>query len=114
MEMGKHYDVIVVGAGSMGMSAGYHLAKNGWKTLMIDAFDPPHENGSHSGDTRLIRHACGEGLEYVPIALRAQELWYELQKQTNERIFLNTGVVTFGPSDSRSEEHTSELQYRFD
>ncbi|AQM40881.1 hypothetical protein BZ166_04130 [Staphylococcus cohnii] len=35
-----------------------------------------------------------------PIALRAQELWNELQKQTNERIFLNTGVITFGPSDS--------------
>lgn len=49
---------------------------------------------------RLIRHACGEGLAYVPIALRAQELWNELQKQTNERIFLNTGVITFGPSDS--------------
>lgn len=98
--MGKHYDVIVVGAGSMGMSAGYYLAKSGWNTLMIDAFDPPHENGSHSGDTRLIRHACGEGLSYVPIALRAHELWNELQKQTNERIFLNTGVITFGPSDS--------------
>lgn len=27
--MGKHYDVIVVGAGSMGMSAGYYLAKVG-------------------------------------------------------------------------------------
>ncbi|MEQ7790391.1 N-methyl-L-tryptophan oxidase [Staphylococcus nepalensis] len=98
--MVNHYEVIVVGAGSMGMSAGYYLAKNGVKTLMIDAFDPPHENGSHSGDTRLIRHACGEGLEYVPLALRAQTLWDELQNETNERIFSNTGVITFGQSDS--------------
>jgi N-methyl-L-tryptophan oxidase len=98
--MTKHYEVIVVGAGSMGMATGYYLAEQGIKTLMIDAFDPPHASGSHSGDTRLIRHACGEGYEYVPLAMRAQELWNELQTKTNERIFLKTGVVTFGPSDS--------------
>lgn len=99
--MTSHYDVIVVGAGSMGMAAGYYLAKEGTKTLLIDAFDPPHSNGSHSGDTRLIRHACGEGIEYVPLAMRAQELWDELQKETAETIFQKTGVVTFGPSDSK-------------
>ena len=98
--MSKHYEVIVVGAGSMGMAAGYYLAEKGVETLMIDAFDPPHSKGSHSGDTRLIRHACGEGLDYVPLALRAQKLWNTLQQQTSERIFLNTCVVTFGPKDS--------------
>ncbi|MFD1361899.1 N-methyl-L-tryptophan oxidase [Lentibacillus salinarum] len=98
--MTSHYDVIVVGAGSMGMAAGYYLAKEGTKTLLIDAFDPPHSNGSHSGDTRLIRHACGEGFEYVPLAIRAQELWNELQHETTETIFRKTGVVTFGPEDS--------------
>lgn len=100
MELTKHYEVIVVGAGSMGMAAGYYLAEQGVKTLMIDAFDPPHENGSHAGQTRLIRHACGEGLEYVPLALRAQELWNDLQAKTNERIFMKTGVVTYGPAES--------------
>lgn len=100
MNMANHYGVIVVGAGSMGMAAGYYLAEQGVKTLMIDAFDPPHTRGSHSGDTRLIRHACGEGYEYVPLALRAQELWDDLQTKTNERIFTKTGVVTFGPSES--------------
>ena len=55
--MSKHYEVIVVGAGSMGMAAGYFLAKEGVKTLLIDAYDPPHAQGSHHGDTRIIRHA---------------------------------------------------------
>lgn len=98
--MGTHYDVIVIGAGSMGMSAGYYLAKKGVKTLLVDAFDPPHTNGSHHGDTRIIRHAYGEGRKYVPLALRAQELWDELQKETNLPIFKQTGVLGFGPSDS--------------
>ncbi len=46
-------DVIIVGAGSIGMAAGYYLAKKGNKFLMLDAFTPPHEEGSHHGDTRI-------------------------------------------------------------
>ena len=64
----------------MGMAAGYFLAKQGVKTLLIDSHDPPHAQGSHHGDTRIIRHAYGEGREYVPLALRSQELWDELEK----------------------------------
>lgn len=37
-----HYDVIVIGAGSMGMAAGYFLSKSGKSTLLIDSFNPPH------------------------------------------------------------------------
>ncbi|KMY53985.1 MULTISPECIES: N-methyl-L-tryptophan oxidase [Bacillaceae] len=95
--MSTHFDVIVVGAGSMGMAAGYYLAKQGVKTLLVDSFDPPHTNGSHHGDTRIIRHAYGEGREYVPFALRAQELWYELENTTHHKIFTKTGVLVFGP-----------------
>jgi len=94
--MNTHFDVIVVGAGSMGMSAGYYLSKQGIKSLLIDAFDPPHTNGSHHGDTRIIRHAYGEGREYVPFALRAQQLWYELESKTHHKIFTKTGVLVFG------------------
>ncbi len=95
--MSTHFDVIVVGAGSMGMAAGYQLAKQGVKTLLVDAYDPPHTEGSHHGDTRIIRHAYGEGREYVPFALRAQELWYELENETHHKIFTKTGVLVFGP-----------------
>lgn len=98
--MRSHFDVIIVGAGSMGMSAGYYLAKQGTQTLLMDAFDPPHTYGSHHGDTRIIRHAYGEGREYVPLAMRAQTLWDELQQETDDTIFKRTGVLGFGPKGS--------------
>ncbi|MGG3677701.1 N-methyl-L-tryptophan oxidase [Heyndrickxia faecalis] len=97
--MEKHYDVIVVGAGSMGMAAGYFLASQGVKTLLLDAFDPPHTSGSHHGETRIIRHAYGEGRDYVPLVLRAQTLWDELEKASGEKIFAKTGVLSFSPED---------------
>ncbi|MBS4172698.1 N-methyl-L-tryptophan oxidase [Bacillus sp. FJAT-49736] len=95
-----HYDVIVIGAGSMGMAAGYFLAKSGKKTLLLDSFNPPHNKGSHHGDTRIIRHAYGEGEEYVPLALKAQELWNELEEATGKELFLQTGVLNIGKEDS--------------
>ncbi|GKU82980.1 N-methyl-L-tryptophan oxidase [Niallia sp. NCCP-28] len=91
-----HYDVIIVGAGSMGMAAGYFLSKSGKKTLLLDSFNPPHNKGSHHGDTRIIRHAYGEGEEYVPLALKAQELWYELEEKSGRQLFLQTGVLNVG------------------
>jgi len=91
--MSSTYDVIVVGAGSMGMSAGYELARRGLKTLLIDAFDPPHAEGSHHGDTRLIRHVYGGGPTYVKLALRADERWRELEEASGEKLLARTGVL---------------------
>lgn len=94
------YDTIIIGAGSIGMAAGYYLTKKNNRVVLIDAYDPPHSEGSHHGDTRIIRHAYGEGESYVPLALRAQELWIELQKKSNKELFLQTGVLNIGTSDS--------------
>ena len=94
------YEVIIVGAGSMGMAAGYYLAKQGKRVLLIDSHNPPHTEGSHHGETRIIRHAYGEGAHYTEMALRAQKLWNELQKTSDEDIFVNTGVVNIGQPNS--------------
>ncbi|WP_256760924.1 N-methyl-L-tryptophan oxidase [Cohnella sp. WQ 127256] len=92
--MTRHiYDVIVVGAGSMGISAGYELARRGLRTLLIDAFDPPHQMGSHHGESRLIRHAYSGGPAYVKMALRADERWLELEKLTGEKLLERSGVL---------------------
>lgn len=95
-----HYDVIVIGAGSMGMAAGYFLSKSGKRILLLDSFNPPHNKGSHHGDTRIIRHAYGEGEEYVPLVLKAQELWNELENITGKQLFLQTGVLNVGHEKS--------------
>jgi len=94
------YDTIIIGAGSMGAAAGFYLANAGKKVLLLDAFNPPHTNGSHHGQTRLIRHAYGEGTAYVPFALAAQKLWNELENLSGRQIFKNTGVLNIGKRDS--------------
>lgn len=94
------YDLIILGSGSVGSAAGYYATQAGLNVLMIDAHMPPHKEGSHHGDTRLIRHAYGEGERYVPLVLRAQTLWDELAVLNEDPIFERTGVVNLGPAHS--------------
>lgn len=102
--MNKNFSVIIVGAGSVGMAAGYYLSKKGVDTLLIDAFDPPHGKGSHHGETRMIRHATHVssrgGQQYVPLVKRAQQLWHNLENELEETLFIPTGTLSVGEADS--------------
>jgi len=80
------FDAIVIGLGAMGSAALYQLAKKGKKVLGIDQFSPPHDKGSSHGETRVIRQAIGEGEEYMPLILRAYELWHEIEKESNTNL----------------------------
>ena len=94
------YDLIVVGSGSVGAAAGWYATQAGLKVLMIDRAHPPHTAGSHHGETRLIRHAYGEGERYVPLVLRAQQLWDELEQACGEQIMRRCGVLNMGAEQS--------------
>lgn len=107
------YDVIIVGAGSMGLSAAYQLAKAKRKVLLLDGADAPHDYGSHGGHTRLIRHALGEGLHYVPLALRSQAIWNDIEKYGPDDTFMETGVLTFGLSDSEEVKTAMKAALEF-
>ena len=109
-----HYDSIVIGAGSMGMAASYYLAKEGYNTLCIDAFTPPHDFGSHHGDTRLIRYAYGEGEQYVPFVLRAKKLWEELSSLTERQLFHQVGVLNFSPENDPHMKNIYASSVTFD
>ena len=105
------YNHIIVGAGSMGSAAAYFLGKQGRRVLLIDAFTPPHNEGSHHGDTRLIRFAYGEGEKYVPFVLRAKKLWDEIASLSGMQNFLQTGIINVGHRDDvfiQSVKHTSD------
>tara|TARA_B100000809_G_scaffold204829_1_gene206343 strand:- start:3535 stop:4794 length:1260 start_codon:yes stop_codon:yes gene_type:complete len=91
-----NYDVIVLGVGSMGSSTCYQLAKKGYKVLGLEQFDIPHELGSHSGQSRIIRKAYGEASDYVPLLERAYENWKTLESETGNQVYYKTGLVYFG------------------
>ena len=98
-KMPKHFDVIVLGVGSMGSSACYYLAKQGYKVLGLEQFDIPHELGSHGGQSRIIRKAYAEHPDYVPLLQRAYENWKTLEEETSEQVYFKTGLLYCGVSN---------------
>lgn len=95
----KHFDVIVLGVGSMGSSTCFHLAKQGASVLGIEQFDIPHELGSHGGQSRIIRKAYFEHPDYVPLLIRAYENWAALEKLTGAQVYFKTGLLYAGKKD---------------
>ena len=89
--MPRRFDVIVLGLGGMGSSAAYHLAGRGLKVLGIEQFTPGHDKGSSHGQTRVIRQSYYENPAYVPLLLRAYELWRRLEKESGEDLLLRGG-----------------------
>ena len=97
-----HYDVIVLGLGGMGSAAAYQLARRGQRVLGIDQFAPVHNRGSSHGGSRITRQAYLEGPEYVPLLLRAHELWAGLERDSGRRLFTRCGGLMVGAAGSRT------------
>lgn len=96
------YDTIVIGVGSMGAATCYELARRRQRVLGIDQFSPPHERGSHAGQSRIIRKAYFEHPDYVPLLERAYEHWADFEAKTGTRLFHKTGIVYFGKADNEN------------
>jgi monomeric sarcosine oxidase len=90
------YDVAVIGLGTMGSLTALELTKRGQKVIGFDSFSPPHDRGSHSGDTRIFRTAYSEHPNYVPLALRAGTLWERLGEELEASLLNRIGMLTMG------------------
>lgn len=97
--MSNHYDAIVIGIGGIGSAALYSLARSGLRVLGIDQFAPPHDRGSTHGQTRIIRQAYFEHPDYVPLLIRAYELWSEIEAAICKPLFARVGLLEVGPED---------------
>lgn len=91
--MPKNFDAIVIGLGAMGAAALYQLAKRGTRVLGIDRYAPPHKLGSTHGESRITRVACGEGIEYSPLAIRSNILWREIERESGVSLLTQNGFA---------------------
>jgi sarcosine oxidase len=98
----RTYDVIVMGLGGMGSAAAYHLVSRGQRVMGLERFEPVHRYGSSHGGSRIIRQSYFEDPAYVPLLLRAYDLWDRLARDSGQDIITRTGGVFLGRPDSRT------------
>jgi sarcosine oxidase len=90
------YDVAIVGLGAMGSATLAECAKRGASVIGLEQFARGHDLGSSNGRTRLIRKAYFEDPAYVPLLLRAYELWRKLECESGEELLRLTGLLMVG------------------
>jgi sarcosine oxidase len=94
------YDAIVVGLGGMGSAALANAARRGLRVLGLDQFTRGHDLGASSGRSRIIRKAYFEHPAYVPLLLRAYELWREMESESGCAVLHVTGMLVAGKPES--------------
>jgi sarcosine oxidase len=90
------FDVAVVGLGGMGSAILADCARRGASVIGLEQFERGHDLGSSSGKSRMIRKAYFEDPAYVPLLLRAYELWRELERKTGTDLLRITGLLMVG------------------
>lgn len=93
--MERRAEVVVVGAGVMGLASAWALARAGRDVLVLEQFHVGHAHGSSHGSSRIFRLAYDDP-EWVREARDALVLWRELEAETGLELvdlvgFLDTG-----------------------
>ena len=91
----NEFDVIVLGAGGMGSATAYYLAAAGKKVLLLEQFELNHQKGSSYGESRVIRYSYDNPI-YVELMRAAYPLWFALEKEAEEKLYIKTGGLDFG------------------
>jgi sarcosine oxidase len=108
------FDVAVAGLGGMGSAVAAHCAARGASVIGFDQFGPAHDRGASHGKSRMIRQAYFEDPAYVPLVLRAYELWRKLERESGEELLRLTGVLSIGPASSEIISGTLRAADRHD
>jgi sarcosine oxidase len=92
-------DVVVIGAGAMGSSTAWWLARRGVDVVLLEQFAPGHTRGSSHGGSRIFRFAYNDPI-YVRMAQASLPLWRELEDDAGEPLLDLTGAVDHGEPSS--------------
>jgi sarcosine oxidase len=108
------YDLAVIGVGGMGSAVVAHAAMRGLKVLGLEQFSIPNTRGSSHGATRILRIGLHEGPTYVPLVLRAVELWRDLGTKIGTPVFHQIGGVDVSLPESHIFKGSLRACKKFD
>jgi sarcosine oxidase len=106
--------VAVIGTGSIGSMALWQLARSGVDAIGFEAYAPGHDQSAAGGESRIFRTAYLEGPQYVPLLLRARELWRELEAESGRDLLTLNGGLMIGPETSEAIVNVLDSARSFD
>lgn len=106
--------VAVIGLGSIGSMTLWQLARGGVDAIGFEQYAPGHDQAAAGGESRIFRTAYLEGPQYVPLLLRARELWRELERETGRSLLTLCGGLMIGAGGSDAMRNVVESATSFD
>jgi sarcosine oxidase len=96
-------EIVVVGAGLLGLAAARALAARGRDVVVFEQASVGHTAGGSHGSARIFRLGYTDS-EYVAMARRARETWRDVEDAEGQRFLLPTGQLSFGDDLDRLRE----------
>ncbi len=90
---------IVVGAGIMGLSTAWALARQGSAVTVIEQDAIPNPRGSSVDQHRLIRHPYGASRGYTRMIADAERAWDLMWRDIGDALFVRTGTLALTASE---------------
>ena len=91
--------IIVIGLGCAGSAACAELSRRGAEVIGLDQFEIGHTRGGSAHQSRAFRLAYYEHSGYVPLLRRAREGWLQLNDETSDPSFIETGGLYISHQD---------------
>jgi sarcosine oxidase len=92
---GEQADIVVIGAGLLGLSAARALARRGRNVTVLEQAQIGHDGAGSKGSCRIFRLGYTDP-RYVAMARRARGFWHELEEESGRKILLPTPQLTLG------------------
>lgn len=99
--MSKHYDVVVVGGGPIGLASAYNCAKAGNSVLLLEQFNFFNQSGSSNDLVRMFRTMYTQDF-MADLAFESIKAWRALEMEAGESLIWMSGLLNFGDPSYQS------------
>jgi sarcosine oxidase len=89
-------DVIVLGAGIVGLATATELARRSRDVVVLERFRIGNDRGSSRGTSRFRQLAPHPTAEFVDMGISARRLWGEIEGRSSGSLLRRTGNISLG------------------